>query len=621
VKVVTGAGPNGPRPSRWARLRALGRGATPRRRWLNIALAVLLVLLAVVAVRTVGTPEAPTEVARTASVSRGTVTAMVSSTGNTEESLTTEANFENEGTITAINVKAGDTVEVGQVLATIDPTSARNDLRSAQADRDNAQAAYDQARAGPTDVKKRQDQAAIDQAEQGVDNAETALANARDQLDLDETSSATEIDNAEQQLANTRRTQDDLVDDAEENLDLCRAGESTSTSTATGSTATSSTATITSSPSTTTSSPSTTTTAPSTTSSPTTTPTTTTTAASTRGAAFTDAADPVVVDGRYTGGARTETVSGSSDEPDCTSQEQAVNSAKNTRTSSVDEAEQNVTTAEQNRDSTLQADRKAIDDAEANLATARGEVTDAELTAEANLRPKTDDEIAQALATLNGRRVDVDKAQVAVGQTELKAPAAGVVLGVNGEVGGSSSSSSSTTGTSSTDGSSTGSSAFITLGNLSRLAVTADVDEAEAARLQVGQVTDVTFAATGTTATGTITEISPQATVADNVVRFPVTVLLETAPEAAKVGETANVSVVTGRAESVLLVPSAAITNLPTGTTVTVRRDGTDVVVPVRTGLVGETDTEIVSGLREGDTVVLPAASGNTTTVGPGGGG
>ena len=81
-----------------------------------------------------------------------------------------------------MNVKAGDTVTAGQVLAMVDPAASKEGLRTAQAALDNARAAYAQAASGPTDVKRQQDQQAITAAQQAVDNANTAVQNTRAQL-------------------------------------------------------------------------------------------------------------------------------------------------------------------------------------------------------------------------------------------------------------------------------------------------------------------------------------------------------------------------------------------------------------------------------------------------------
>jgi hypothetical protein len=58
------------------------------------------------------------------------------------------------------------------------------------------------------------------------------------------------------------------------------------------------------------------------------------------------------------------------------------------------------------------------------------------------------------------------------------------------------------------------------------------------------------------------------------------------------------------------------VTSLGNRHTVAVRRNGTDSVVPVTIGLVGDTQTEITSGVQAGDVLVLPStgATGSTAT-------
>jgi hypothetical protein len=257
--------------------------------------------------------------------------------------------------------------------------------------------------------------------------------------------------------------------------------------------------------------------------------------------------------------------------------------------------------------------------------TAQGQVRDAQLTAEADLHPQTPAQIAQARSDVDSAQVQVDTATRTLDGTALKAPIAGVVLAVNGKVGESSGSTSSST--SSTPGASTSStssaasssatsagSGFITIANPSQLEVTANIAEADAAGLKLGQQATVTFPATNDTATGTVTQITPQSTVTNNVVLYPITVALDTAPAGVKTGSTASLAITDGQATGVLEVPTAAITTVGTNHTVTVRRNGTDTTVPVGVGLVGATTTEITSGLAAGDVVVLPSATPSTQT-------
>ena len=84
-------------------------------------------------------------------------------------------------------------------------------------------------------------------------------------------------------------------------------------------------------------------------------------------------------------------------------------------------------------------------------------------------------------------------------------------------------------------------------------------------------------------------------------------------------------SVVDQTAMNALYVPSAAITTTGTRSTVELLENGNTTVTPVTTGLVGNSDTQILSGLKAGDVVVEPtvtvaASTGAAaTTAGSGG--
>ncbi len=167
---------------------------------LNIGLALLVIVILVFALMTAFAPRPNPNPERTVAVTRGTVTASVTASGNSQSSLATPVSFVTNGVLTAIDVKPGDTVTTGQVLATIDPASAQTTLATDQAQLDNALAALAQAQAGPTDIKRQQDQLAITQAQQSVDAAQNALDTAQKQLDLDKKSTDTAINNAQAEL-------------------------------------------------------------------------------------------------------------------------------------------------------------------------------------------------------------------------------------------------------------------------------------------------------------------------------------------------------------------------------------------------------------------------------------
>jgi HlyD family secretion protein len=594
----------------WKALRGGGR-RTP---WINGTLAVLLVVAVVMAFTIIGNPSAPPAPVRTAVVTRGDVTATVTGSGNAASQTSVPASFPTDGTVTAVNVKSGDTVTLGEVLATVDARPSQESLQTAQASLDGARAAYEQAAAGPTDVKRQQDQQAITEAQQGVDNARTQLAN-------DTNSTDTDVKTARVTLTTDTAAQDTAVSQARTNASTACSGvqleafeaplttapsSGGSTSTATGAPTT----TRTSTPTTTTRTSTPTTTAPTTRTSTPAPTTTSSTGTGTTGAPTS------------TGSSATSTTS--ADAGSCTQAQQSLKNAENSRDQTVQKDRLAITSAEQGQDATLDKDRQAI-------VTAQGQVRDAQLAAQADLKPETPAQIEQARSNVDSAQVAVDTARRNLDGTVLRAPIDGVVLAVNGKVGESSgSTSSATSATSSTGTSGSTSSAasssttsagsgFVVIANPSQLEVTANVAEADAAGLQLGQQATVTFPATNDTATGTVTQITPQSTVTNNVVLYPVVVSLDTAPAGVKTGSTASLSITKQQADGVLEVPTAAITTSGANHTVTVLRNGTQTVVPVTVGLTGVTTTQITGGLQEGDSVVLPTPSTATTPATGGG--
>jgi len=170
----------------------------------------------------------------------------------------------------------------------------------------------------------------------------------------------------------------------------------------------------------------------------------------------------------------------------------------------------------------------------------------------------------------------------------------------------------------------------VTISSLGDYDVVVGFAEADATKIAAGQPATITLPAIADSdIEGKVVAISPTATVVSDVVTYDVTIDLTDAPSDVKDGMTADVSVVTQSASDVLLVPSAAITTTGTVSTVTLLKDGKQTTTVVTTGLVGSTDTQITSGLKSGDVVVLPTVSvasgatstGTGTTGGLGGGG
>ncbi len=78
---------------------------------------------------------------------------------------------------------------------------------------------------------------------------------------------------------------------------------------------------------------------------------------------------------------------------------------------------------------------------------------------------------------------------------------------------------------------------------------------------------------------------------------------------------TANVAVVTETREHVLQLPSSAITTTGTVSTVQLVANGKTTVTRIQTGLVGDSSTEIVSGVSAGDLVAIPTVTVSTAAT------
>ena len=112
-----------------------------------------------------------------------------------------------------------------------------------------------------------------------------------------------------------------------------------------------------------------------------------------------------------------------------------------------------------------------------------------------------------------------------------------------------------------------------------------------------------------------------------NVVTYNVTFALLGTNAKLKPGMTADVEVVTAERDNALHVPTTAVTGSGPNASVTVLRNGKQVVTPVVAGLKGDDATEITSGLQAGDTVVLPtlnitglgSSASSTAATGAGG--
>jgi HlyD family secretion protein len=110
---------------------------------------------------------------QTATVERGTLTAMVGATGNVRANQTVILTWQTSGSVEAVDVAIGDTVEAGDVLASLLQTSLSQNLILAQADLVSAEKNLETLLASAT--PRAQAQLAVIDAQQRVDSAQNSL--------------------------------------------------------------------------------------------------------------------------------------------------------------------------------------------------------------------------------------------------------------------------------------------------------------------------------------------------------------------------------------------------------------------------------------------------------------
>lgn len=115
----------------------------------------------------------------TVPVTTGTIQSTVASSGTIEPASQASLNFGVSGTVTQVDVKAGQAVTAGEVLATVNTTALSDDVSAAQAQlaAANARLASDEA-ANAATTQIDSDEASVTSAESSLSNAQTSLNDA-----------------------------------------------------------------------------------------------------------------------------------------------------------------------------------------------------------------------------------------------------------------------------------------------------------------------------------------------------------------------------------------------------------------------------------------------------------
>ncbi len=167
----------------------------------------------------------------------------------------------------------------------------------------------------------------------------------------------------------------------------------------------------------------------------------------------------------------------------------------------------------------------------------------------------------------------------------------------------------------------------IQVSDLNKLQVTVNMAEVDIGKVKLGQEVMVTLDALADRPqlSGKVDQIALVAVTQQGVVNYPVVITLnDPDTSVVKTGMTANVAIVVDKRENVLIVPNRAIRTQGRQRTVQVQTALGTLTMTVQTGLSNDTQSEVISGLKEGEVVVINTTTARPTGAGgfgPGGGG
>lgn len=154
-----------------------------------------------------------------------------------------------------------------------------------------------------------------------------------------------------------------------------------------------------------------------------------------------------------------------------------------------------------------------------------------------------------------------------------------------------------------------------------------NLSEIDVNKVKIGQKATVKLdSLTDKTFTGKVMTIDKVGTTTSGVTNYPVVIQLDTQAEDLLPNMAATANIIIDSKDNVLLIPTSALKTSGNQTVVQVMKGKQTQNVSVETGLASDSQTEIISGLAEGDTIVISSLSssssqGNSSIFGGFGGG
>ena len=242
---------------------------------------------------------------------------------------------------------------------------------------------------------------------------------------------------------------------------------------------------------------------------------------------------------------------------------------------------------------------------DSSLQSAVSQVAQAQSALDKLLNTPTPEDIASAEAQVKQDEASLQQAQIALTKASVIAPFDGTVADIYAQVG-------------QWAGSSTQALALV---DFSKLDLAITLAEVDVTKIKEGDQVQIALdAVQGTVFTGTVTEIDLVGTTTQGVVNYAAIVSIDHPADTIRPGMNASANIILEHREDVLLVPNRAVRTVGTRLrTATVLYEGQLIDVPVTLGLSGDSQSEVMSGLQEGDLVFISQTTTTARGV-PGGG-
>jgi HlyD family secretion protein len=559
-------------------------------------------------------------------VVKGTINSNLLISGTADARLNSDLTFQTSGKVASVAVKVGDVVKQGQILASLESEDLANAVASAQANQRTAQLKLDDLVDGSTAAE-------LAAAEQAVASAQSALTKAQnDYEDLADGASSSDVATAQQavdlarsQVATATSTLNKL-EDTPSDADLAAAEASVALAEST----------LANAETTADNAANSTASARSTlyskqdahcASSPVPVPSfCPTNAAPVSGADLailnadlsTTALDVIEANKNYENAANTETsadaaVASAQDALDSAEAKLAAvedgpsNEEMDAARAAVLSAQAALTAAEAKLADVndgadplvLSSAQSAVQSAEAGLASAEAKLDEARRGPDQNT-------LEQARQAVRTAQLTVEAAQIRLKNAQLIAPFDGTIASVNIAPGEFASAAAQVPP--------------MVMLTPDLMILTLDIEETDYPNVKLGQGGVALFdGIPGGFYPFSISEIGLSPTTTQGVITYEAKAVLTIPPNGPRPapGMNANGQLTTSSKADIVVVPPRALRRRGSEQIVDVRRDGTVVEQVVTTGVSDNSNVEVVTGLAEGDVVVLPAVAG----AGPGGGG